>query len=236
MKPLMRLRSTPDRGPVDASTRAAFTSFLSSVGPEPVAELLRTARQRVADPGDLLVDEEEVDRAGVLMRGMLGTAVSLPDGRRATIHYVRPVAFFGLPTIFFPIPLSVSVIRPATVLELNAGELRRLAHEYPDFGWFLSGQLSGAVRRVPSIIEEFGFKTVSQRVASHLLSLSEPDPVSGVRMARLTQAALADYVGSAREVVARSLRMFADEGMVTIGHGSVRILDEVRLQAFASYR
>jgi len=123
-------------------------------------------------PGELLVAEEEVDRAGVLIEGLLRTVVSLPDGRAATIHYPSPVNFFGLPTIFVPVPLSVHVVRTATVVELDAEELRRSARESPEFSVFVSRQLAAAVRRVPSIIEEFAFRTVSQRLASHLISLS----------------------------------------------------------------
>src|SRR5947209_19298495 len=96
---------------LDPSVRVAFTSFLSLEGGQPAARLLRTARQRTALPGEVLVREDETDRAGVLVEGLLRTVVSLPDGRAATIHYPTPVAFFGLPTIFVPVPLSVHVVR-----------------------------------------------------------------------------------------------------------------------------
>jgi hypothetical protein len=40
--------------------------------------------------------------------------------------------------------------------------VRRCGRDYPKFGWFMSQQLAGAVRRMPSIVEEFGFKTMSR--------------------------------------------------------------------------
>jgi CRP/FNR family transcriptional regulator len=161
---------------------------------------------------------------------MLRTVVSLPDGRAATIHYPRPVQLFGLPSVFYPVALSVHVVRAATVVELDAQEVRRCAREFPEFGLFLNRQLAAAVGRVPAIIEAFGFRTVSQRVASHLISLSEPAIVSGERKAHVTQVALADYVGSAREVVSRCLQSLSDEGLVAIGRGWIRITDEAGLQ------
>jgi len=222
-----------DRGAIDAPARAAFTSLFTGVSPQPIDEVLRTARLRVALPGESIANADEMDQVGVLIDGMLRTVISLADGRTATIHYPTPVAFFGLPTIFFPVPLSVQVVRTATVVELVAPELRRCALEFPDFGWFLSGQLAGAVRHVPAIIEEFGFKTVRERIASDLITLSEPDGSNGVRTAHVTQTTLAEYVGSAREVVWRCLRSLAMDGMVIVSHGSVRIVDEAGLRRVA---
>jgi len=222
-----------DRGGIGPTARAALTGFLSAVGPAPAAWLLQSARQRVGSPGELLLREDETDHVGLLIDGMLGTVVSLPDGQMATIQYLTPVAFFGLPTIFFPVSLSVHVVRKATVIELDANEMRRCAREFREFGWFLTRQLAGAVCRVPSIVEEFGFKTVTQRVASHLISLAQPQSPTGDRTAYVTQVALAEHVGSVREVISRSLRSLSDDGMVFVGHGSVRIIDEARLRVLA---
>jgi CRP-like cAMP-binding protein len=227
------IASRGDRGAIEAPARAAFASLFTGIGPEPVDDLLRTARLRVALPGEQLANPDEPDQFGVLIEGMLRTVVSLADGRTATIHYPTPVSFFGLSTIFFPVPLSVQVVRKATVIELVAADLRRCAFEHPDLGWFLTGQLAAAVARGPAIIEEFGFKTVRERIASDLITLSEPDASNGVRTAHVTQTTLAEYVGSAREVVWRCLRSLAGEGMVIVAHGSVRIVDEAGLRRVA---
>ncbi len=218
---------------VDPSPSAAFTAFLSSVGAAPAAELLRTARQRATSPGELLVGDGQTNCAGVLIDGMLRTVVPLPDGRMATIHYLRPVAFFGLPTIFFSVPLRVYALGIGTVIDLQAQDIRRCARNYPEFGWFVSQQLAGAVCRVPSIVEEFGFKSISQRIASHLISFSEPDGHAAERIAHVTQTALAEYIGSAREVVSRCLRSLANQGAISIGHGWIRIVNEDRIRWLA---
>ncbi len=230
--PSQRTGANSDHG-LDERSRAAVTSLFSVAGPGPAAYLLRTARQRTACAGELLIGEQQTDHAGVLIDGMLRTVVSLPDGRAATIHYPRPVQLFGLPTVFYPMALSVYVVRKATVVELEAQEVRRCARKFPEFGFFVSRQLAAIVGRVPGVIEDFGFRTVSQRVASHLISLSEPAMVTGERTAHVTQVALAEYVGSAREVVSRSLRSLSDQGMVAIGRGWVRIINEAGLQRLA---
>lgn len=218
---------------IDASARAAVSSFFSGVGTEPVAKLLKTARLRTAHPGELLIDGEQVDQAGLLIDGILRTVVSIADGRSATIHYMRPVGFVGLPTIYLPVPLRVYAITKAAVIKLDGATLHRAAREFSELSSFLSRQLAGVVLRVPSIIEEFGFKTVTQRIASHLIALSEPEGLTGVRSATVTQTTLAEYVGSAREVVWRCLRPLIGDGLVSVGFGSIRIIDEAGLRRLA---
>lgn len=228
-----RIRANSECGMVDPAGCAAVSSLLSVVGPGPAAYLLKTARERTAGVGEIVVAEEQSDQAGVLIDGLLRTVVSMPDGRAATIHYTSPVEFFGLPTIFQPVPLSVHVVRKATVVALDGQAVRRCAFEFPEFGFMLSRQLAAAVGRVGAIIDEFGFRSVRERVASHLISLSEPT-TRGVRTAHVTQEELAEYVGSAREVVSRCLRSLSDESAVTIGRGSIGIVNEPRLQRLAS--
>lgn len=205
-------------------------AFVSDFGPEPVSILLETARKRFGYPGEIPIHDGQADRAGVLIEGLLRTVVSLPDGRSATIHYSRPVAFFGLPTVFLPIPLSVHAVRKVTVFELDSHSLRRVAREHPEFGWLLSRHLAAAIGRVPSIIEEFAFRTVIQRVALHVIRLAESLEGSAERTAFVTHSALAEYVRSGREVVSRCLESLAADGLVALGHGRVRIIDEANLR------
>ena len=83
------------------------------------------------------------------------------------------------------------------------------------------------------MIEEFGFKTVTQRIACHLIALSEPDSLSDVRSTKVSQTTLAEYVGSAREVGWRCLQSLINDGLVSVGFGSIRIIDEAGLRRLA---
>ncbi len=227
------LNSGHPGGGMDEPAAAALRSFFSVVGLDLIANLLSTSRQRTARAGEVLVHEGQADRPGVLIDGQLRTAVSLADGRMATIHYSAPVEAFGLPTIFRPAGISVHAVRTAIVIELDAEAVRRAAHESPEFAWFLSGQLAAEVGRVASIVEGLGFKTVVERIAFHLIRLSQRDSLTGWPTAYVTQAELAEYVGSVREVVSRCLRSLSDERIVAIGRGSLRVIDEAQLRRLA---
>ena len=50
---------------------------------------------------------------------------------------------------------------------------------------------------------------------------------------RMTHDQMAKYMGSAREVVSRMLKYFAQEGWVRLYRGGVQVLDRKKLQALA---
>ena len=49
-------------------------------------------------------------------------------------------------------------------------------------------------------------------------------------MLKITHEAIANHLGSHREVITRMLRYFQSEGMVRLSRGMVRLLDEDRLR------
>jgi CRP-like cAMP-binding protein len=219
----VRTRSTS--GPEGPDLTVLNTLF-AEAGPEAVAALGRAARLVTREVGDVLYSADRPARVGIVVSGLLRTVVPLRDGRRATLHYVQPGYVYGLPSIFFAVPLRVEVVRKATVLEIDPSAITLAAREHPRLGWLLSKQLAGAVLRVPAIVEEFGFKTVRQRVARHVLALAASDPVDGHLVAIATHQDLAESVGSARVVVSRCLQSLKTGGLIAMAPGRITIVDE----------
>jgi CRP-like cAMP-binding protein len=192
---------------------------------ETTAEIAATAHRRTCRPGEVLYSADGPPRIGVVASGLLRTVVPIPDGRRATLAYLHPGRVYGLPTLFHPVPLRVEVVRPSVVIEMDPPTIERVARKSAEFAWLISRQLAGAVLRVPAIVEEFGFKTVRQRVARHLLALALPDSHDGLLVVHGTRQDLAESVGSAREVVSRCLRSLSDARLITISSASITIVD-----------
>ena len=48
----------------------------------------------------------------------------------------------------------------------------------------------------------------------------------------MTQEQIAKYMGTAREVVTRMIKYFAEEGIVETFRGSIRILDKKKLRSY----
>ena len=69
------------------------------------------------------------------------------------------------------------------------------------------------------------FATVGQKVARHILDLASDRQVSEGLVATVSQQALADAVGSSREVIVRVLRELRADGLVETGRGRITVLD-----------
>jgi CRP/FNR family transcriptional regulator len=215
----------------DPQLAGVLTTFFAGLNPETTAEIAATAHSRICRAGEVLYSADGPPRVGVVASGLLRTVVPIPDGRRATLAYLGPGSVYGLPTLFHTVPLRVEVVRTAGVIELDPPAIERAARRSAELGWLISRQLAGAVLRVPHVVEEFGFKTVRQRVALHLLALSLPGSHDGLLVAHITRQDLAESVGSAREVVSRCLRSLSDARLITIASATITVVDPDGLRA-----
>jgi CRP-like cAMP-binding protein len=211
-----------------------LAALRAEVGSEAVERLFATSHRRTALPGEVLVHIGQSRRVGLLVHGLLKAVACFPDGQNPTVQYLDDGAFYGLSTLFHPASMSFRVVRTSTVVELDGATVVRVARECPTFVWFVARELAATVLRLPSTVEDFGFRTVRERVAAHLLRLSNAGDAPGFPVAYVTHEGLADAVGSAREVVSRCLRSLRDERLVAIAPRAVYILDEARLARVAA--
>ena len=157
--------------------------------------------------------------------------MSASDGRRLTVRYARVGAMIGNVTTPRAALSAQAVSDRVVVLELDVESLREAVASDGRIGVLLVGEVAQRMYDVYATLASNTFGTMRERVARHLLDLSSHDPVDGVLAAPVTQQALADGVGTVREVVARILRDFRIEGIVETAPGRIRILDPARLAA-----
>lgn len=80
------------------------------------------------------------------------------------------------------------------------------------------------------VLQQILFMSMDKRLAIFLVEESER---TGSDTVTCTHEQIARYIGSAREVVTRTLRYFAAEGIVELMRGGVKILDRDKLQKLA---
>lgn len=78
------------------------------------------------------------------------------------------------------------------------------------------------------VMEQVMFMSFDKRLAMFLL---EQANIEGKDRIHLTQEAIANHLGSAREVVTRMLRYFQEEGIVELFRGGLQIKDRKKLLA-----
>ena len=222
----------PDLGGSDRHQgTGTAASLLDGMDPDVRVELLSGATRRTAAAGRLIFPPVPAWRCvGLVVEGVARGFLAAGDGRQVTVRYVRPGDVIGN---VFPLgeraPLGVSAVTDCTVLELDPDTLLRVIGSDATAATLLVQVLSDRIEDLYATIAATAFGSMRERVAGHLLDLAAPDASGGLLVAAITQQQLADNVGSVREVIARCLREFRDEGLVTTAPGSITILEPVQL-------
>jgi CRP/FNR family transcriptional regulator len=166
---------------------------------------------------------------GVVADGLLRLFVSARDGRQVTLRYAGAGAWFGLTTHFGADPYQATAVVSTTVIRFDHAT-PALVSERADLACEFAREYSKWSIYIATALEQALFGTVKSRVAWHLLALTGDGLNSGrVQEVCLTQQALADVVGSVREVVTRVLRDFKARGLVAMSRSTITVLDRKRL-------
>ena len=105
--------------------------------------------------------------------------------------------------------------------------------EFPKGAKSFYAALETAVSRfsdVMWVMQQIMFMSLDKRLA---IFLHDEALRIGSDNIQLTQEQIAKYIGSAREVVSRMLKYFANEGIVEVSRKGIRILDKKRLRDLA---
>ncbi len=214
---------------------AIWSSHLAGVPERLLAPLVDDAVRLVVPAGSLVRREgQSGPHVELVISGLVRVFVSSPDGRTLTVRYCRPGALIGVVSLFQPDYVmlgSLQALVDTELLVLRADAVRTMCDEDHAMAGAVIAELSERVYRFVAEIPGASFATVRQRVARHLLDLASERQQGALLVAQISQQALADAVGSVREVVVRALGELRREGLVETGTGGIRILDPDRLAA-----
>lgn len=221
---------------MDELRRAAIAASNLRSLPVPVRDrLLATGVARTVDAGAILRREgDDTAHLALVLSGLLRVFVSDDDGRTMTVRYVRSGDLLGAASLFKPtfmLPGTIQSVTDAEVLQLDAAAVRHAADTDVVVARALIDELSD---RVVEFVEELpgsAFATIRERVARHLLDLAVT--VGRDLVAQVPQQALADAVGTSREVVVRCLRELRESGLIRTGRDGIAILDAESMAAEA---
>ena len=101
-----------------------------------------------------------------------------------------------------------------------------LLAEHEPFRRYVFGLFAERMAELMALVEAVAFQRLDQRLAALLLGKG--------RIVRTTHQALADELGSVREIVSRLLKSFAERGLVSLSREQVEIVDARRLREIAA--
>lgn len=209
--------------------------FLARLSYERIEELIQFAHS-VAYPALSIIETPARAGLALVVSGALRYYLSAADGRQVTVGYLGPGSMLGTVQKESTSMVHVQVIAPTVMLHLQPERVQMLIRRRPDLTQALFEEAIEGLRRSFRVLAASAFTTVRARVARDIIEragLSGPLR-AGVHLA-VTHQSLADATGSAREVVARTLRELRRDGIITNGGRGVTVLDPDALTKVAGY-
>jgi CRP/FNR family transcriptional regulator len=199
-------------------------------GVSPGLPALGAAGQAVAVPaGAVLFSEHDACKGfPLVLEGEVRVSRASPDGRALELYRVGPgeLCLVSSACLFRAEPMMANGVttRPTTLL-LIPPEAFRSWLDSPGFRNLVLGLFAERMADLTSLVDAIAFQHLDQRLAAALLG-------HGQELA-VTHQALAQELGTVREIVTRLLRRFEREGWVELSRERIRILDSAALRAHA---
>jgi CRP-like cAMP-binding protein len=205
--------------------------FLSLLSEGNRRRFLDGSTRLVYAPGTVIFHPASQGRAYILERGLVRGYKTVPDGRQATVAFFHSGELIGGTAIVSHAPpIYVQIVAKSTMAALQLEKVRRLAAAENEVLAAIATQLAARVRSATTTIAVRTLGDVRQRLAYDLLDRACLSQLEIGRLeTKVTHAQLADSIGSAREVVGRTLSRLRDEGFIETAPGLVRVIDPVRL-------
>jgi CRP/FNR family transcriptional regulator len=157
------------------------------------------------------------------------------DGRRHVVHTEGPGGTLGEVPLFAggTYPATAVAVEPTTCALLTPAALHRAVADEPAVAFLLLGRLATRVRDLVQRLDDRSTRGVTARVAAYLLARASRDPASPLSLG-MTQLALAEELGTVREVVVRALAELRRQGAIaSLGGGRFAIVDREGLERAA---
>lgn len=161
----------------------------------------------------------------LVLEGEVRVSRTSGDGRSLELYRVTPgeLCLVSSACLFRSDPLSAHGVatRPTTLMLITPAQFRQWLDD-PAFRDEVLALFATRMADLTALVDAVAFHRLDERLAGALLG-------RGPELA-LTHQALADELGTVREIVTRLLRRFEREGWVALARERIRILDSAALR------
>jgi CRP-like cAMP-binding protein len=211
----------------------AVSPYFKGLGPTELETIDLLLFERRYQRDEIIVTEGETATAlYFIAAGVVKVFKTSADGKEQILSIVRPrEAFNEVPVFNGGInPASAQAMTPVVLYGLNRNDMHNILRNQPQVALNVIGVMAKRLRHLVSLVEELSFKRVISRVAGILLDYAGDGVNPGTR---LTQRDMAAMAGTAREVVARSLKTLEEDGVIRLDKQRIIISDKNALQQVA---
>ena len=212
---------------------AANLDFLGSLSEDCRRRMLIGARSFTLPAGTLTHHPPQEAVADVVEAGLVRVFVSSADGRQASFAYIHARALYGSPTVLgVAMSTAAQTVTDTSLIRLDAGHVLALYEEDLEIARAIGHAMAVRLAQTARLVAVRSLGTVRERLAYDLLERACDQQLrDGTFSLRITQEELADSIGSAREVVGRTLAGLRRSGCVRTRPGVVEVVNVERLSA-----
>jgi|SRR5579871_1987521 len=197
-----------------------------------VLQIVAVARRRRFRRGEVVLHQNDPGESlHLIVRGRFAIGVSTSLGERATVAVRGPGDMFGEIALLNDNnrrSATVEALESAETLSVDGGEFTRLRHRYPAVNEVVIRFLVDEIRTMNQRLLEAFYLPAERRVLRrvHELALLYPGSDGGPPEIQLTQEALAEMAGTSRATVNAVLGEAQSRGLLELGRGAVRVVDD----------
>lgn len=200
--------------------------------PAQQSRILGSVMSRTVKKGTVIHNgSEECTGLLLIKSGQLRAYILSEEGREITIYrlFDRDMCLFSASCMLRSIQFEVVIeAEKDTELWIIPSEVYKgIMEESAPAANYTNDLMAARFSDVMWLIEQIMWKSLDKRVADFLL---EEASIEESRELKITHEAIANHLGTHREVITRMLRYFQSEGMVQLSRGLVRITDEEKLR------
>jgi CRP/FNR family transcriptional regulator len=217
--------------PLAARVAAAFPS-LADASAATLERIARSAMHRKVPAGTVMFDERSpCSGFPLVLSGSIRVLQRYPNGRELQLYRVKPgeSCLLSGSCLLGRTDYDATGVAETDVelLVLPPAEFNALVDSDETFRRHVFALFSERLASVLQIVEAIAYQKLDQRLAAVLVNRAPDGEVHA------THQALADELGSVREIVTRLLRSFEQRGWVRLERERVTVLDPKALADFA---
>ena len=194
------------------------------------ADLLAATSVMLLPAGTVVFDENQACQGfPLLLSGSVHVIKAAPNGRELQLYSVDPGESCILTSSCL---LGHAKYKARGVAKLDTelivlppAAFRKLVSIHEPFRDYIFSLFSERLTDLMQLVSSVAFQKLDQRLAA--LLVAKPNPI------HITHQALADELGSVREIISRLLKNFSEQGWIKLGREQIEIVDAASLKKFS---
>ena len=210
----------------------SYFPIWNQLSPEHQEQIRSTMVTRSVSKGTI-VHNGSADCTGLFLikTGQLRAYILSDEGREITLYrlFDRDICLFSASCMLRSIQFEVFIEaeKDTEMWLLPVFIYKQIMTESAPVANYTNELMATRFSDVMWLVEQIMWKSLDKRVAAFLL---EESGIEDSLTLKITHEAIANHLGSHREVITRMLKYFQNEGMVRLSRGTIELLDADKIE------